>query len=59
MGHVMTKNERVLKRVLQGNTEGRRSVGRSRGRWLDAMDRDDKRMLKLRNWRRLADDKDT
>jgi len=53
----MMKNERVLKRALQGNKEGRRSVGRPRGRWLDAVDRDAKRMLKWRNWRRLADDR--
>jgi hypothetical protein len=57
MGHVMM-NERVLKRALKGNTEGRRSVGMPRGRWLDAVDKDAKRMLKWRNWRRLADDGD-
>ena len=56
MGHVMMKNERVLKRALKGNTEGRRPVGRSRGRWLDSGDRDKKRLLKCRNWRRSAED---
>jgi hypothetical protein len=56
---MMTKNERVLKRALQGYTEGKRPAGRPRGRWLDAVDRDAKRMLKWRSWRRLADDRDT
>jgi len=28
------------------------------GDWLDAVDRDAKRMLKWRNWKRMADDKD-
>ena len=55
---MMTKNERVLKRALQGYTEGRKPAGTLRGRWLDAVDRDAKRMLKWRNWRRLADDRD-
>jgi hypothetical protein len=54
----MTKNEQVLMRALQGNTEGRRSVGRHSRRWLDAVGTDAKRMLKWRNWRRLADDRD-
>jgi hypothetical protein len=31
---------------------GRRPVGRPSQRWLDAVDRDAKRMLKCRNWRR-------
>ena len=31
-----------------GYTEGRRSVGRSRGRWLDTVDRDAKKMLSNR-----------
>ena len=53
----MMKNERVLKRALHGNTEGK-SIGRPRGRWLDAVDRDTKRMLKWRNWKRLTDDRD-
>jgi hypothetical protein len=33
----------------------RRTVGRTRGRWLDAEDRDAKRMLKCRNWRMAED----
>jgi hypothetical protein len=35
---------------------GRITAGRPRRRWLDAVDRDDKRVLKVRNWRRWAED---
>jgi hypothetical protein len=38
-----TKDERVAKRALKGYTEGRKPVGRPRGRCLDAVDRDGKR----------------
>jgi len=35
VGHVMrVKVERVRKKALEGYTEGRRPIGRSRGRWL-------------------------
>ena len=39
----------------KGYIERKRTVGRRRGRWLDAMDRDAKRMLKCRNWRMAED----
>ena len=45
------RDERVPQKALKGYLEGRRPVGRSRGRRWDAMDRDAKRMLKCRNWR--------
>ena len=35
----------------KGYLERRRTVGKARGRGLDAVDRDAKRMLKCRNWR--------
>jgi len=50
--------ERVPKKALLGSTEGRGPVGRSRRRWLDAVDRDAKRILKCRNCRRLAKDRE-
>jgi hypothetical protein len=40
------KEERVPKKTLKGYEEGRRPVARVRGRWLDAVDRDGKMMLK-------------
>ena len=41
VGHVMRlKVERVPKEALEGYIEGRRPIGRPRGRWLNAVDRD-------------------
>ena len=51
------KDESVPKKGLKGYIERRRPVGRPRGRWLDAMDRDTKRMLKCRNWSKSAEDR--
>ena len=57
MGHVMRmKDERVRKKAFEGYTEERRPVGRPRGRWINAVDRDARRMLACRNWRRSAGD---
>jgi hypothetical protein len=59
VGHVMRmEEERVPKKAPLGSTEGRGPVGRSRRRWLDAVDRDAKRMLKCRKCRRLAEDRE-
>ena len=48
------KDERAPKKALKGYKEGRRPVGRPRGRWIDAVDKDAKNMLKCKNWRMLA-----
>jgi hypothetical protein len=45
------KDEWVPKTAMKGYTERRKPVRRHRGRWLDAVDRDDKRMLTCRMWR--------
>jgi hypothetical protein len=49
-------------RGAQGRTErimeGRRPVGRSRGRWLVAVIRVGKRVLMCRNWRRSTEDRE-
>jgi hypothetical protein len=59
MGHVMRmKDERVPKKALKGYTDWRKPVGRPRGRWIDAVERDAKRMLKCKNCRRSVDDRD-
>ena len=47
------KEERVPKKTLIGYTKGR-----PRGRCLDTVDRDAKRMLKRRLWRMTAEDRD-
>ena len=46
------------KKALIGYAERTRLVGRPRGRWLDVVDRDAKRMLKCRKWRRSTEDGD-
>jgi hypothetical protein len=40
------KDERAPKKALKGYTEGRMPVGRPRGRWIDAVDKDADSMLK-------------
>jgi len=58
VGHVMRMmDERVPKKALKGYQEWTIPVGRPRGRWSDALDREAKRMLKCRNWR-SAEDRD-
>jgi hypothetical protein len=47
--HVLRmKDERLPKKALKGYIEGRRPVGRPRGRWLDKVDREAEGMLKCR-----------
>jgi len=50
--------ESVSKKALEEHTEGRRPVGRPRGRWLDVVGTDDKKMFKWKNWRMSAEDRD-
>jgi len=58
-GQLMTmKEEREPKKAMKGYEEERRPVARSRRRWLDAVDRDGERMLKCKNCRRSAEDRD-
>ena len=45
------KDERVPKKALKGYVGGRRSGGR----WIDAVDKDAKSILKCKNWRRSAE----
>jgi hypothetical protein len=52
------KEERAPKKELEEYVKGGRPVGRPRGRWIDAVDKDDERMLKCKNWRRSAEDRD-
>jgi hypothetical protein len=40
------KDERAPQKALKGYIEGRRTVGRPRGRWIDAVEKDAKRMFK-------------
>jgi hypothetical protein len=49
----------VLRLRMNGAIVLRRTpVRRPKERWIDAVDMDDKKMLKCKNWRRLAKDRD-
>jgi hypothetical protein len=59
VGHVMSFKEKGCQRKpLKGYMEGRRPVGRPRGKLLVAVEREAKRMFKCRNWKRLAEDRE-
>ena len=51
-------DDRGLKGSQKAMTEGREPDGGSTGRWLNAVDRDAKGMLKCGTWIRSAEDKD-
>jgi hypothetical protein len=53
-----TKDERAPEKALKEYIEGRRQVGRPRGKWTEAVDEDAKSMLKCKNWRRSVEDRD-
>ena len=53
------REERKPKRTLKGYIKGRRLVGRPRRRRIDAVDRVAKRMLKCKNSRRSAEERDS
>ena len=56
---VGVKDKGLPRKALKGYTEGRRPVGRARGRWIDAIDKDATSTLKCTNCRRSAEDKET
>lgn len=57
LGHVARmKGERVPKKLLNGFPEGKRSAGRPKARWLDAVNSDIK-ILNIRDWKTLAEDR--
>jgi hypothetical protein len=58
-GHVIKmKEERIPKKVLNGNFHITRPVGRPRTRWADVFQRDALQLLGIRGWRRRAADRD-
>ena len=58
VGHILgMKDERAPKKALKAYTGWRRPVGRRRGRWIDAVDMDCNSILKCKNWRRSAEDR--
>ena len=59
VAHVLSmKDERAPKKALKGDIEGRRAVGRPKGRWIDAVMKNVESLLKCKNWRWLEEDRD-
>jgi hypothetical protein len=58
-GHIVRmEEERISKKVLNGNFYTTRPVGRPRTRWADVVQRDALQLLAIRGWRRRAEDVD-
>jgi len=51
---IRTEEERIPKKVLNGNFHTTRPVGRPRNRWADVVQRDALQLLGTRGWRRRA-----
>jgi hypothetical protein len=52
------EEERIPKKVLNGNLHTTRPVGRPRTRWADVVQRDALQLLAIRGWRRRATNRD-
>jgi hypothetical protein len=58
-GHIVRmEEERVPKKVLNGNFHTTRPVGKPRTRWGDVVQRDPLQLLGIREWRRRAANRD-
>jgi hypothetical protein len=58
-GHIISmEEERIPKKVLNGNFHTTRPVGRPRTRWADVVQRDALQLLGIRRWRRRAAKRD-
>jgi hypothetical protein len=58
-GHIIKmEEERIPKKVLNGNFRTTRPVGKPRARWADVVQRDALRLLGIRGWRRRAENRD-
>jgi len=59
VGHIIRmEEERIPKKVLNGNFHTTRPVGRPRTRWADVVQRDAPQLLGIRGWRRRAENRD-
>ena len=55
-GHIIRmEEERIPKKVLNGNFYTTRPVGRPRNRWADVVQKDALQLLGIRGWRRRAE----
>jgi hypothetical protein len=57
-GHIMMEEERIPKKVLNGNFHTTRPMGRPRTRWADVVQRDALQLPGIRGWRRRAANRD-
>ncbi|KAJ4450096.1 hypothetical protein ANN_01503 [Periplaneta americana] len=58
-GHIIKMEKgRIPRRTLEGQYEGKRPVGRPRNRWEDMVQEDATSLLRLRNWKVAAKDRD-
>jgi transcription termination factor 2 len=58
-GHIARMEEqKIPKKVLNGNFHTVRPVGRPRTRWTDVVQRDARQLLGIRRWRNKAANKD-
>ena len=58
-GHIMKmEDERIPKKVLNGNFHTTRPVGRPRTRWADVVQRDALQLMGIRGWRRRPENRD-
>jgi hypothetical protein len=57
-GHIIRmEEEKIPKKVLNGNFRTTRPVERPRTRWADVVQRDALRLLRKRGWRRRAENR--
>lgn len=49
---------RIPKKIYQGQIEGRRTRGRPRQRWADNIEEDERKILKIQNWKARAQQRD-
>jgi len=58
-GHIIRmEEERIPKKVLNGNFYTTRPVERPRTRWADVVQKDATQLLGIRGWRRRAENRD-
>jgi hypothetical protein len=50
--------DRIPKKVLNGTFHNTRTVGRPRSRWAELVQRDALQLLRVRGWRRRAENRD-
>jgi aldehyde:ferredoxin oxidoreductase len=57
-GHVQRmEGKGIPKRILENNFIGKRPVGKTRKRWINAVETDSREILKVRNWKRESLDR--